>query len=231
MDNVLSNYLKINEKFADAKLGMVHAAENNRFINQKILINDKGGEEMKKLLGCFLCVMLLAFGAQAFALTINDSGVVGTIEAGTQSSDVANEIDWANYLLSLPVSSTLVIADGNTPTDNVTENYLTSSTDYNAILTGGTQIQGATPNVSGYEYVLGKYDGQNAGYVLFNMSVFGGSSIPQFSHTIWTDNTEKYELSHATGFSVTSVPDASVMLLLGSSFLVLAVFGKKRKTI
>jgi hypothetical protein len=25
MDNVLSNYLKINEKFADAKLGMVYA--------------------------------------------------------------------------------------------------------------------------------------------------------------------------------------------------------------
>lgn len=43
---------------------------------------------------------------------------------------------------------------------------------------------------------------------------------------------ESLEVSHFTGYNGggVSIPDASVMLLLGSSFLVLAVFSKKRKT-
>ena len=170
------------------------------------------------------CVCLMA--ASGFALTINDPGVVGTIDSGTQNASVDNVTEWANFLLGLGANET-VTADGNTPLDGVTEDYATSSTDYSDTLTGGLRINGATPDVSGYEWVLGKYDGKNAGYVLFNMADYGGSSIPEFSYSIWGDNPEQYQLSNVTVFG--RVPEPSSMLLLGFGLIGLAGFRRKFK--
>ena len=177
---------------------------------------------MKKLLGCLLCVMLLAFGAQAHALTINDAGVVGTIWAGTQNSSVDNEIDWGTYLLNMGTNATAT-ADGNIPPDGVDEDYETGNNDYSGTLTGGLQLDSS--DVSGYEYALGKYDGQNAGYVLFNIPDLGGSSIPEYPNPIW-GGPEQYQLSHATVFN--SVPEPATMLLFGSGILFVGAFGRKR---
>ena len=168
--------------------------------------------------------MIIGFSSSGFALTINDPGVVGIIDAGTQNSSVDNEIDWANYLLSLGANAT-TFHDGNIPPDGVTEYYETSSTDYNGTLTGGLQIGGATPNVSGYDWVLGKYDGQNAGYVLFYMP---GSSIPEFSYSIWGDNVGQYQLSHVTVFGSTPVPEPGTIVLMGLGLVGLAGMGRKR---
>jgi hypothetical protein len=111
-------------------------------------------------LGIFLFAACL-LNSNAFALALNDPGVVGTIEAGTQNSSVPNEIQWGQYLLDLGASAT-VTADGNTPLDGATENYETSTTDYSGTLTGGTQVGGGVLDPSGYDYVLAKYNGQNA---------------------------------------------------------------------
>ena len=104
--------------------------------------------------------MILSLGSTGFALTINDPGVVGTVEPATQNASVPNKREWANYLLSLGASATVTV-DGNTPLDGSTENYKTSTTDYNAVVTGGTQDNSGNLNVSAYTYVMAKYDGQN----------------------------------------------------------------------
>ena len=170
-----------------------------------------------------ICVCLMA--SNGFALTITDPGVVGTIEAGTQNASLDNEIDWAQYLLDLGVGATAT-ADGNDPLDGVSENYETTSpTDYSGTLTGGIRINESTPtDLDIYEYVLGKYDGQNAGYVLFYMPVFGGDTIPELSHSIWGDEGQ-YQLSHTTVYN--RIPEPSLLVLLGFSLLGLA--GTKRK--
>ena len=156
------------------------------------------------------CVLLVA-PAYA-AISLNDPGVVGTIEAGTQNSSTDNEVEWANYLLSLGANAT-VTADGNIPTDGASENYKTGINNYNGTLTGGTQINNST-NVSGYAYVLAKYDGQNAGYVLFNVAAYG-NTIPGTSEPIWTNTQGNgYGLSHFTGYGSTSVPDGGMTLML-----------------
>ena len=101
------------------------------------------------------CVCLMA--TSGFALTINDPGVVGSIEAGTQDASVDNVTEWANYLLGLVGLGTTATADGNTPLDGSTENYANSNTtDYSGTLTDGLRINGSTPDVSGYDWVLGK---------------------------------------------------------------------------
>ena len=188
---------------------------------------------MRKLVVSFLmlvatatCVCLMA--TSGFALTINDPGVVGIIDSGTQNASVDNVTDWANYLLGLAIN-TSVTADGNSPTNGATEDYETGNNDYSGTLTGGLRIDGATPDVSGYEWVLGKYDQQNAGYVLFYMPDFGGSSIPEYSYSIWGDNAEQYQLSHATVFGGTPVPEPATMLLLGSGLIGLAGIRRKLK--
>jgi hypothetical protein len=190
-----------------------------------ILCLEENHMYMRKVkFGTMLFVAFL-FNNQAYALTIDDAGVVGSVDAGTQSADVGNVTDWANYLLSLG-TSTSVTTDGNNPLDGVNETYETGINDYSGTLTGGTRINGSQPNINGFEWVMAKYDGQNAGYVLFNVADYlaaaaaGTNSVPEFSYTIWGTNEGQYQLSNITGFGGTPV-DAPMTLLIMS----LGLFG------
>lgn len=185
---------------------------------------------MKKTIMLVVAFVWVCLGAnRAFAvLTLSDAGVVGTIDSGTQSHSVPMETQWANYLLGLAANAS-VTADGNSPADGVTEKYATSSTDYNAVLTGGTRIDGATPNVSGFEWVLGKYDGKSAGLVLFYMPTWGGTTIPEFSYSIWGNNAEQYQLSHITGYGDRQVPEPSSLALVMVGAVMVAGAARARR--
>jgi hypothetical protein len=168
--------------------------------------------------------------SQAFAIAITDPGVVGTIDQGTQPSSGAIEIQWAQSLLNLGANVGPTTFNGDS-INAATEIYQTGSTDYNATLTDAfKQDGGVLTGWTNYEYVLGKYDGQNAGIVLFNVADYiaaSGTSLPQFSDPIWTNNQGAgYQLSHWTGFNDTRVPEPGTLLLLGAS---LAGFGFMRR--
>ena len=176
---------------------------------------------MTKYTSWAVAIGLALTAAPASALTINDAGVVGTVEAGTQNSSPSNETEWANYLLSLGATTTTT-ADGNVPLDGQNETYKTSSTDYNGTLSTGTQsapvgTNDPIPNVAGSQYALVKYDGQNAGYVLYNVADFDGGSgnLPEFSYSLW-GKAEQYRVSHVTTFGgkTTTVPDGGATLIL-----------------
>jgi hypothetical protein len=177
---------------------------------------------MTKYTSWAVAVGLALSAAPAFALTINDAGVVGTIEAGTgNGSNASNETDWSNYLLSLGANAT-VTTDADTPPNGNNETYKTGSNDYNATLSTGTQSAAIgdndpIPNVAGSQYALVKYDGPNAGYVLYNVADFDGGSgnLPEFSYSIW-GKAEQYRVSHVTTFGgkTTTVPDGGATLIL-----------------
>lgn len=160
---------------------------------------------------------VVAFALNANALLINDPGVVGSIEAGTQSADVDNVTEWANFLLDL-AANRITTTDGNVPPDNTTENYETSSTDYVGTLAGGVRVNGATPDITAYTWVVGKYDGQNAGYVVFNVADYlaaaapGTTTIPEFSYSIWGTSPDQYQLSNITGYG--QVPDGGLTAII-----------------
>lgn len=187
--------------------------------------NRIGEVSMKTMTVLAVLCACLAVAAYANPLTINSPGVVGTVEPGTQNASVANEVEWANYLLGMTKSSSITI-DGNTPPDGDTENYATSATEYDGTLTGGIQID--STDVSGYMYVMAKYDGQNAGYVLFYVpGLEVPNTIPQHAYSIWGTETQ-YALSHFTGFGSTSVPDGGMTLMLLGGALI-GLEGLRRK--
>ena len=168
----------------------------------------------------FLVACVLS--SQAPAIMLNDPGVVGTVDAGTQNVGFSqgNELAWAQYLLDMAASATATYdADGN----GTTEYYMTSSTDYSGILTVAAKDDtGSNVVPGGYEYVMGKYDGQNAGFILYNMADWfadtGSYDISQDSNSIWTNpGNQGYGLSHWIAFNggSTSVPEPSTLLLLG----------------
>lgn len=159
--------------------------------------------------------------APVSALTINDPGVVGFIDTdidvnGGQPTLVANEVAWANSLLALGINQNQVFDSANDVTSPERERYRTSSTDYNAVLTGGTQVQAPAgsplPSALAYQYILVKYDGPNAGYVLYNVAAAGGT-YAEYPSPVWGTG-EQYRVSHITGFGASNVPDGGATLLL-----------------
>ena len=187
--------------------------------------------KLRKIKYGFALLATSILSSQAFAvpcgdysdgMQINDCGIVGTVDAGTQNASVDNVTDWANYLLNLGINAS-VTADGNVPLDNVTEDYQTNSIkDYDPsgtlVLSGGTRVNGATPRIDVFEWVMGKYDGKNAGYVLFNVADYmektGSMNIPEFSYSIWGSNAEQYQLSNITGFGGTPISAPAVLMIM-----------------
>lgn len=164
--------------------------------------------------------------APAYALTINDPGVVGAASGESGSGGaVALALGVSNKLLSMAAGT----ADGaGCDLNGALECYRTSTTEYTGSVSGGTEVGGATnAGSTNYEYVLAKYDGPEGGYVLFYMPNFGGL-IPLTSSTIWVNTAgQGYGISHYVGFGTRSVPDGGATLsLLG---LALAGIGAFRR--
>lgn len=177
---------------------------------------------MKKTLG-ILAALTLLFGLSpsAVALTINDAGVVGILE-GQVASNTTNEAIISNQILAMGESQTqlaLIPAGVNCSADQLPCEYRTGDNPYSGTVSGGTQ-QTTTPTILTAAaltsiYFLAKYDGPNAGYVLFNTTDWlaaGNTTVPANGSTIWDPTGSG--LSHYTYFGSTSVPDGGTSLLL-----------------
>jgi hypothetical protein len=115
------------------------------------------------------------------------------------------------------------------------QTFTTSSTDYNGTVSLTGLLSGTSFAVpSGYQFLFAKYDGPNAGSVVFALN---GASItlPQFPDPLWSTNNQ-YALSGWTAFNPTTpppppppppptVPDGgSTLILLGLGLATCAFF-------
>jgi hypothetical protein len=192
-----------------------------------LTLNTKTNNQIMKNLKKLILGATLAMGmsSSAFAIALNDPGVVGTVTDGAPSS-IADEVIYVNTLLGLGVNANITIGG---------ELYKTSSTDYNGTVSQLGAVKqnaddvGFSLTVSGYTYLLAKYDGLNGGSILWYLG--GGTiTLPSSSEPLWTNPAgEGYGISHWTGFGPgTSVPDSgSSLALLGVAMTGLGLMRRK----
>lgn len=159
------------------------------------------------------CTLVPAL-AQADTITLNTPGVVGTLNGGGTGSNPATELVWAQHLLDMLANTVDWSYDPGT-------GYATSQTEYSGVLSPGIKTDGGSYVVpSGYEWVFAKYDGPNAGYILFHLPTWGSTTIPQYPYSIWGKQGQ-YAISHFTVYN--HVPDGgSMAMLLGMALIGLA---------
>jgi hypothetical protein len=166
----------------------------------------------------------------ASPLQLNSPNVVGTVKGLAGDNPGNDEIYFAQELLNLPANT--VNFSYTDTSSGVAHNYNTSSTEYSGTLTLGNQVDNGSVNVSsGWQYAIAKYDGQNAGYVLFYL---GGQDavLPATSYDIWVnDQNQGYGISGFTTFNAVPEPStliAGALLLLPFGFSTFQFFRKKR---
>jgi hypothetical protein len=183
---------------------------------------------MKTLLRAALVAALGLIGTTAFGvpLTINSEGVVGTIDGISGETSPATEAIWLQHLLDMPNDA--VDLEFGTTFRTRTEDPQYSGTIDAANFwkddDGGLSVP------AGWEWVMAKYDGQNAGYVVWYL---GGAAVdlPLTSWSIWANASgEGYNLSHFTVFNSIGVPDGgATVLLLGASLAALGLMIRSRR--
>lgn len=163
-------------------------------------------------------------------LSLSTEFLVGIHNGQGANANLDTELALAQAILDLSLGE----VDGNFEANTVFDYSGTITSNSGQLETG---INGdATISVpAGWGGALVKYDGPNAGYVLY---AFGGtaSTIPEYPWNIWTTNEEQYQASHyvllrgsgdLTPNPTTTVPEGGVgVALLG---LCLAGMGLVRK--
>jgi hypothetical protein len=181
-----------------------------KFLSRYQTTNNKLKEQtnMKKLILLGAIVALLSQASHATLswsspLTSSSPNIVG-IAYGVTGSGQGNDafkFDVAQILLDMGANATLTQPVGSTSTL-----FNTFATDYNGtVVTASSASGGAGDSVgSGWDFVIAKYDGQNAGYILFYL---GGeaANLPQYPANFWTSNTEKFGISGWTAFDATGI--------------------------
>jgi hypothetical protein len=157
-------------------------------------------------------------------LHLNDHDVVGIMNGLAGDNPGNDEPYFAQEILNL-TANTLNFSFTDS-SSGVAHLYSTSSTEYSGTVIHTGTHQGSDNNVpAGYDYVIAKYDGKNAGYVLFHL---GGqaATIPEYSYSIWGADAGQYQISGYTAFDVTSdspqVPEPTTVI---AGALLLLPFG------
>jgi len=185
---------------------------------------------MKKTLiaaACALGLVFSAVNANATTLVIGDDHYVGSIRDGIPSS-VADEARYITNLISLAAGT------GDTEIENPAPHAGTYET-YNR---EGSSVAGPLPaahvtdavkvdtsnwddiDVTGFTYILAKYDAGNAGSIVFMVSGLTTVDLPM--------TYNGYGLSHYTLFNLTTVPDGGATLaLLGCALVGLGALRRK----
>jgi hypothetical protein len=184
--------------------------------------------KLLKTMAGALCMVGLS--CQLSALSFSDAYSIGLVETGEPASPL-DEVGYINTLIAQALNSG--------PTTIAGHDYTRTGNDFGALPTAvvAGANAGQTGNtgidVTGFTYLLGKYDGPNGGdYVWYVGNLSGTVDIPADSAP-WAVNRpgNGYGLSHWSLYNPSGdrVPDAgTTLMLLGSAFAGLSLVRRKR---
>jgi hypothetical protein len=158
-----------------------------------------------------LCTSTAVYGALVFPnpLTYATLGIVGTRD-GTEGAQSPSQMAvYAQEILDAVGLGVTIVS----PSDS--SKWIKTSTlfDYSGTISGDSFAKGEDlgNNIipAGWDYVIAKYNGPNAGLVLFKL---GGQDaiIPQYPYDFWTQNTTQYGLSQWVAFN--PIPEPTTMV-------------------
>lgn len=187
---------------------------------------------MKRMMMFAIACVLLAIPAYSVGVPspmwYDTLGIVGTVEGQAGSANETIVTGYANTLIDMLANKT----------DGI---YRTGFTEYtlgspllaiDAVrINDGVGIDAAN-SAAGFLWVMAKYDGPSAGYVLFNMKDYyaahGTFEIPRTPEDFWATGTEELAISNITGWGSYSVPDGGMTLMLLGGALI-GLEGLRRK--
>ncbi len=181
---------------------------------------------MKKLmivLACAVALGLTPLSAGATELTFGDQYYIGHINDGIPSSPT-DEVTYINNLITLAAGAG-VETIGTEAYDRLDSTLVTSFP--TAVVTGNTRDESGNSlgiDVTGYTYLLGKYDAFHAGSYVWDVSGLTEVNIPSLGPA------DKYGLSHYSlyNFKPPTVPDGgATLMLLGGALVGLAALRRK----
>ena len=176
----------------------------------------------KLMVALTVAVCSLAFAGQASAIPLDQTSVqyLGLVNDGIPSNPAAE----ASYINTL-----LAQASPSGPTLVGTETYTRSANPCVgcpvATDTGATKDDTSPSNVidvTGWTYLIGKYDAAQAGSLVWYVAGLTEATIP--------NTFNGHGLSHWSLYNpgTTTVPEPTTLLLLGSGLAALGVFGRRR---
>lgn len=139
-------------------------------------------------------------------ITVSSANIVGAadiLQTDTAQGEITTVLPIAQQLLDLVAGYDGLIGG---------RRYRTSSVDYNGTLVLSTAAKDGSGNVNvpaGWEFVAGKYDGQNAGYILFYLG-YQDAVLPSTSYAIWGNNSGQFGLSGWYAFN--PIPEPSTVM-------------------
>jgi len=130
--------------------------------------------------------------------------LVGIVEGQPGNSNLATEQTYAQAILDLSLGEIDGFYKANTVFNF--SGTITSNGGQNEEPGGGFGDANDTVSIeAGWRWVLVKYDGQNAGYVLLPLRN-QASTIPEYPWKLWTENQTQYQISHYTLFDGPTPP-------------------------
>lgn len=183
--------------------------------------------------------------AHANTITLNDPGIVGAVEGVLTASNPDNVEILAERLLAMAINQVILapaIPGINCDGGNVDQTpceYKTGDNEYasaNLTFVGkdDTGSNNITSLLQGDVYIMAKYDGPNAGYILFYLPDWNADPantdnvLPQHPWSIFGTQDGQFAITHYNAYTVTNVPDGGLTLaLLGGALLGLGALRRR----